>query len=55
MTEQKKDLVNPSELEKRITSPEVIDYLASKVKEHDLGGIKLEVKQPNGPEIGLSV
>jgi hypothetical protein len=56
MSEEKnKDLVSPSELEKRITSPKVIDYLAGKVKEHNLGGIKLEIKQPNGSEIGLSV
>jgi len=50
-----KQLVNTNELEKKITSPNTIDYLAGKIKEHDLKGIKLEVKHPSGPQISLAL
>ena len=48
MTEEKdKELVNLKKLEKetKITSPETIDYLAEKLKEHDLKGIKVGVEK----------
>ena len=39
---------------KKITSPSTIDYLAGKVKEHNIG-IKLERRQPNGTYESLSI
>ena len=53
MTE-KKDLINPNELRKVIISPNTIDYLANKAKEHNIG-IKIEKKHPNGASESLSV
>jgi hypothetical protein len=38
-----------------ITSPNTIDYLASKIKEHNLGGIKVGITQPNGARVDLAV
>ena len=53
MTE-KKVLTNPNELGKVIISPNTIDYLANKAKEHNIG-IKIEKKHPNGASESLSV
>jgi len=51
---EKKDLTNPNELGKAIISPNTIDYLANKAKEHNIG-IKIEKKYPNGVSESLSV
>ena len=52
-TTHNNQLTNPSEIEKKIISPRAIDYLAGKVKEHNIG-IKLERKQ-NGIYESLSI
>ena len=52
---EKKDLINPSKLEKKIISPNNIDYIVSKLKEHDITGIKYEKKYANGDSESLSV
>ena len=52
-TTHNNQLTNPSEIEKKIISPGAIDYLAGKVKEHNIG-IKLERKQ-NGIYESLSI
>ncbi|RIA79641.1 hypothetical protein C1645_840209 [Glomus cerebriforme] len=51
--EKNKQLLNkePNEIEKKITSPDTIDCLAGKLKEHNLGGIKLELMQNDTPII----
>jgi len=54
MTE-KKDLINPNRLGNKIISPNNIDYIAGKLKEHDITGIKYEKKYANGDSESLSV
>jgi len=50
-----KDLINPSKLENRVISPNNVDYLANKLKEHDITGIRYERKYANGNSESLSV
>jgi hypothetical protein len=49
------DLINPSIIKKEITSPENIDYLAKKVIENDITGIKYEKKYANGDSESLAI
>jgi hypothetical protein len=50
----KSQLLNPSELKKEVISPNAIDLLANKAKEHNIG-IKIEKKYSDGSSESLSV
>lgn len=53
MTE-KKDLINPSKIEKQVISTNNVDYLIGKVKGNNIG-IKLERTYPSGYSESLSI
>jgi hypothetical protein len=57
MTKSNKDkeLLNPNKINKEIASPANVDYLANKLKEHDITGIKYERKYANGDSESLAV
>jgi len=55
MTDKDKELLNPNKIKKEIASPVNVDYLANKLKEHDITGIKYERKYADGGSESLAV
>jgi len=53
--QKKKDLANLNKTRKEIASPANVDYLANKLKEHDITGIKYERKYANGDSESLAI
>lgn len=54
VSEEKKDLINPSKIEKQVISTNNVNYLIDKVKGNNIG-IKLERTYPSGYSESLSI